>query len=94
MTENVVSTEKDIIYLQHRITSESIIAIEFKIKGNLFTRVSMLKNINDFHKNSLLWWKRNADEYCDENQSKELEGIIKAFIMPESFKEQLQIELP
>lgn len=52
----------------------------------------MLRSINNFHKNDLLWWKRDNDYYCDEKQSKELEEIIKAFVFPESFRQQFQIE--
>lgn len=83
--------EGDVVYIQHRIIDGHGISIQFKIKGNLFTRVSMLKNVNDFHKNQLLWWKTETESYCDEKQSKELEGIIKAFAFPESFKQQFQI---
>lgn len=92
MNEVTNIKEDDIVYLQHRILSREGIAIDFKIKGSLFTRVSMLRSINNFHKNDLLWWKRDNNEYCNEKQSKELEGIIKAFVMPESFRQQFQVE--
>lgn len=80
-------------YISHRIINDNMgIAIRFNINGTDLTRVSMLRHINNFAKNRLLWWKIGDDNYCDESQSEELEGILKAFVMPDLFKEQFLIE--
>lgn len=65
------------------------LAIEFKINGNIYRRVSSI------HAPQFLFWKRiNGDcvEYLDEIQSMEMEGIVKAFLYGDKFKEILSIE--
>lgn len=73
-------------YLSHRYYGKGFLAIDFEINGVKFNRSSCFQK--------LLWWKNyNEGVYYQEEESLELESIVKAYFDTEGkFKEQLQIE--
>jgi hypothetical protein len=82
----------EIDYVSHRTINGEGICIRFNINGKMFTRVSMLKDVGNFKKNQVLWWKDEDDNYCTYEQCIDLDGIIKAFAFSKEFKEQFGLE--